>query len=93
MTAEAEPGPDGSAPGAAAAARDRSDLQEARVHRAFGLTIASRLPLPELPEGAEGDPDVEIVPGHVPPELPDAVRKGVRFQVAPGRLWLQVAGV
>ena len=65
---------------------------ETRVYRAFGLTIASRLPLPELPEAA-GEPDVEIVTGTVPPELPGAVRKGVRFQVAPGKLWLQVDGV
>ena len=65
---------------------------QAPLYRAFGLTIASRLPLPELREGV-GEPDVAVVSGSVPSELPDAVRKGVRFQVAPGRLWLQVDGV
>jgi hypothetical protein len=62
------------------------------LYRAFGLTIASGLPLPELPEAA-GEPDVEIVTGRVPPQLPGAVRRGVRFQVAPGELLLQVDGV
>jgi len=62
------------------------------LYRAFGLTIASRLPLPELPQ-AEDEPDVEIVPGRVPPELPGTVRRGVRYQVAPGELLLQVDGV
>jgi hypothetical protein len=62
------------------------------LYRAFGLTIASGLPLPELPEAA-GEPDVEIVTGRVPSQLPGAVRRGVRFQVAPGELLLQVDGV
>jgi len=68
------------------------EMTKPLLYRAFGLTIASRLPLPELPQ-AEGEPDVEIVPGPVPPELPGAVRRGVRFQVAPGELLLQVDGV
>jgi hypothetical protein len=62
------------------------------TYHAFGMTIAARLPLPELLE-REGEPEVEVVSGSVPSELPDAVRKGVRFQVAPGELWLQVDGV
>ncbi len=63
-------------------------------HRAFGLTIQSCLPLPELlaaPERAE--PDVEITYGGVPPELPGAIARGVRFQVTANRLLLQVDGI
>ena len=63
-------------------------------HRAFGLTIRSCLPLPELltaPEVAE--PDVAIAYGSVPQELPGAIARGVRFQVTADRLLLQVDGV
>lgn len=59
------------------------------TYRAFGLTIGSRLPLPELLQG-EGEPEIGIAPGGVASELADAVRKGVRFQVGPGSLWLKV---
>ena len=74
------------------AARPVRQLELVGAYRAFGITIAARLPLPELLEGV-GEPEVEVVSGGVPSDLPDALRKGVRFQVAPGKLLLQVDGV
>jgi hypothetical protein len=56
---------------------DRS-ASERRVYQAFGMTIAARLPLPELLEGA-GEPEVEVVSGSVPSDLPDAVRRGLHL--------------
>ncbi|MDD2764278.1 MAG: hypothetical protein PHE83_09930 [Opitutaceae bacterium] len=64
------------------------------LHRAFGLTIRSCLLLPELlPAPAGAEPEVEIVYGSVPKELPDAIARGVRFQVAADKLLLQVDGI
>lgn len=63
-------------------------------HRAFGLTIRSCLPLPELLAAPDcSEPDVEITFAQVPPELPGAIARGVRFQVTADRLLLQVDGV
>jgi hypothetical protein len=59
------------------------------------LTFASAFPLPELLP-AENDaavPDVVIVAGAVPDELPGVLRRGVRFQAATQALRLQVDGV
>jgi hypothetical protein len=58
------------------------------------LTIRSCLSLPELlaaPDAAE--PDVEISYASVPPKLPGAIARGVRFQVTADQLLLQVDGV
>lgn len=63
-------------------------------HTAFGLTIESCLPLPELLPAAEGaSADVEIHYDDVPAELPGTLARGVRYQSAPGALRLQVDGV
>lgn len=63
-------------------------------YTAFGLTIRSCLPLPELlPTPDAASPDVEIVYGDVPAELPGVVKRGVRFQAAPDALRLQVDGI
>jgi hypothetical protein len=65
------------------------ELSASFFYKAFGLTISSCLPCPELLPGA-GAPDVAVVYGHVPDALPGAVNHGVRFQTAPGQLLLQV---
>lgn len=63
-------------------------------YRAFGLTIRSCLPLPELlPADADTNVDVEILYRDVPTELPDALARGVRYQAAKDRLLLTVDGV
>jgi hypothetical protein len=63
-------------------------------HRAFGLTIRSCLPLPELLAASDNaEPEIEIAYGSVPRELPGAIARGVRFQVTADRLLLQVDGV
>ncbi len=63
-------------------------------HRAFGLTIRSCLPLPELLSAAADAPtDVEIEYADVPMELPDALARGVRFHAGKNRLLLIVDGV
>ena len=63
-------------------------------HRAFGLTIRSELHLPELLAGEAGaNADVEIAYGAVPAELPNALKRGVRFQAAPDELLLKVDGI
>lgn len=62
-------------------------------HQAFGLTIRSCLPLPELLPTEIVTADIEIIYGEVPAELPGAIARGVRYQSAPGALRLQVDGV
>lgn len=63
-------------------------------HHAFGLAIESELPLPELLDGPADTPaDITISYGRVPDDLPDAVGRGVRYALAPGRLLLRVDGV
>lgn len=65
-----------------------------QLFSAFGLTIRSQLELPELLPVAEAvAPDVEIVYGDVPAELPGVLKRGVRFQSARGALRLQVDGI
>ncbi len=60
-------------------------------HRAFGLTIRSCLPLPELlPVCDPTSADIEVAFGDVPVELPGAVVRGVRYEAAPDRLLLRV---
>lgn len=69
-------------------------LDPVHFHHAFGLVIRSCLPLPELLPAESGvAPEVEIVYGEVPAELPGALARGVRYQSAPGALRLQVDGV
>lgn len=71
-----------------------ANSKEVGFYRAFGLVIASPLPLPELlPADGEAASDVEIVYGAVPEELPGALKRGVRYQAAADRLLLQVDGV
>jgi hypothetical protein len=73
-----------------------SDSPSSPSHRfrAFGLTFASALPLPELlPAEAGSVADVDIRYGPVPPELPGVLARGVRYQSAPGALRLRVDGV
>lgn len=61
---------------------------------AWGLSIRTELPLPELlPAAFSGEPDIEIVRGEVPGELAGATRSGVRFQATDERLLLRVDGV
>ena len=62
--------------------------------RAFGLTLQTCLPLPDLlPADAGQNPDVVIVDGEVPVALPDAGGRGVCFDAAPSRLLLRVKRV
>lgn len=63
-------------------------------YQAFGLRIRSSLPLPEfIPDDSEGDPDVRIVYGSVPADLPEASLVRARFQAAAGALLLRIEGV
>ena len=69
-------------------------LHAAHHHTAFGLAIRSCLPLPELLTAEPDAPaDIEIAYGEVPAELPGLLKRGVRFQAAPGALRLQVDGI
>ena len=68
-------------------------VQTTFLHQAFGLQIASCLPLPAFLESDGDQCDVTIRYGAAPEELPEAVWKGVRFQAAPGRLLLIVDDV
>lgn len=61
-------------------------------YSAFGLSLASALPCPELAAGSPY-PDVVIRYGEVPLALPTARASGVRYQAAPGLLLLTVDGV
>jgi hypothetical protein len=63
----------------------------AHVYKAFGMTISSCLPCPELLPGI-GPADVTVVYGDVPRELPGDSEQsnGVRFQALPGQLLLEV---
>lgn len=71
-----------------------SDCPPSQRYRAFGLTFASVYALPELlPAGSDAVPDVVIVDGAVPEELPGVLKRGVRFQAAAQALRLQVDGV
>jgi len=67
-------------------------MADIHTYRAFGLTIASVLPFPELVE-ADGSPELEVAYDSVPSRLPDVVRSGVRFQVAPGKVLVVVDDV
>lgn len=58
----------------------------------YGLQIASELRLAELLPG-EGPTDVVIRRGRVPNELPDAKKRGVLYEAAPGRLRLAIRGI
>ncbi len=62
------------------------------LHAAYGLTIASELPCPELPSGV-GAPDVTFREGPVPEDLPECAGRGVCFQSAPGRALVKLDGL
>ena len=59
------------------------------TYRAWGLTIRSALPLPELTP-ADGPADVAVTLGDAPASLPGATCRGARFEAEPGRLLLRV---
>jgi len=59
------------------------------TYQAFGLTIDSCIEIPVWSETA-GRADVSVRYDTVPKSLPGAIRKGVRYQVSRGRLWLGV---
>lgn len=59
---------------------------------AFGLTLSSELPCPELLPG-EGAPDVRVRFGAVPGVLPGAVDAGGCYQTAPGRALVTLDGI
>lgn len=61
----------------------------------FGLTVASKLPLPALPGDLDTDsePDVVINYGDTPSTLASPQITGIRFQASPGEFLLQVDGV
>jgi hypothetical protein len=60
-------------------------------YSAYGLNIASELPLPELRPGPEQSPDVSIRYGHVPASaMAGAEERGVTWQAAPGRLLIEM---
>jgi hypothetical protein len=60
--------------------------------RAFGITIASDIFLPEL-EAAEGYPDVRVVFDRTPREIPEAFVKNNHYQAAPDKFLFRVEGV
>ncbi|MFA6010627.1 MAG: hypothetical protein WC799_11645 [Desulfobacteraceae bacterium] len=62
------------------------------TYRAFGMNIESDIPLPEL-ETSEGLPDVRIVYGKTPIEIPGAARRKRSYQVAPNHFLLRVPHV
>ncbi|MEY2878649.1 MAG: hypothetical protein RLZZ15_1029, partial [Verrucomicrobiota bacterium] len=70
-------------------------LAHATFHQAFGLTIRSCFPLPELlaPATTTAAPDVEVTHGEVPLDLPGAQSSGLRFQATADQLLLRVDGV
>lgn len=62
------------------------------IYTLFGLQVSSELELPEAPAG-QGAAEVVIRFGEVPDALPDATKKGAQYEVAPGRLRLEIEGV
>jgi hypothetical protein len=62
------------------------------IYRAFGMNIDSGIDLPEL-RVAEGVPDVRVVYGKTPQEIPGALARRRRYQAAPDRFLFQVEGV
>lgn len=69
-----------------------SSERPSHLYAAYGLTIASELPLPELSPGT-GVPDVWFRSGAVPEELPDCAGQGICFQAAPGRALVKLGGL
>jgi hypothetical protein len=68
-------------------------LTRTGIFKAFGLTISSCIDFLELPAAASGDPDVAVVYGDVPWELPGVKHKGVCYQAIPGQVLLQLDGI
>lgn len=65
---------------------------EPQFYQAFGLTISSCLPLPDLMPG-EGEPDVTICYGTVPARIENAAGQGMCFQVTSTAFRFAVMGV
>jgi hypothetical protein len=73
------------------AEKTHNALNGTSVYKAYGMTISSCIPCPELLPGS-GVSDVTVVYGDVPRELPGKNEKnnGVRYQAIPGQLLLEV---
>jgi hypothetical protein len=69
-----------------------NSLSVASNFKAFGLNISSCIHCPELLRSA-GTPDVSVVYGDVPQDLPGSKNQGMRYQAIPGQFLLQVDGV
>lgn len=71
-----------------------SDATTVHAHRVFDLNVASCLALPAAAGWrAGGGAEIVITQGEVPARLPEVVDDGLRRQIAPGRVLLQVDGV
>ena len=62
-------------------------------YTAYGLQIASELPLPELLPSPATHPEVHIRYGSVPTGLDNPVMQGVVFQAQPDQLLLRLEGI
>jgi len=62
-------------------------------YTAYGLRIASELPMPGLLPGSNRSPDVHIHYGRVPTDLPDPLGEGGYFQATPDTFLLKVPNI
>ncbi|NWH03403.1 hypothetical protein [Desulfobacter latus] len=72
--------------------RPAPDIKTTDVYNAFGLNIASEIPLLDM-ETIQGVPDVIIKYGDIPDTLADAVIKGVRYEASPDTFLLKLDGI
>jgi hypothetical protein len=69
-----------------------SSSSQTYSYQAFGLTLASSFPLPEL-EPQSGDADVFIHYGSVPDALEAAVKREIAYELAAGALLLKIPAI